>query len=87
MPIDYYPNSNPEELLLLLESLQRRATMGQTYMTSFSGEQQIRSFQGATPVKVEIRHVLYSLSLKDSNYENPYAARIRRVSADYSNSR
>jgi len=87
MPIDYYPNATKPELVTLLESVQRRATIGQTYMTTNSGDQQMRSFTGASPVRVEIRNILFSLFLKDPDaFENPYSQRVRRTSPDYSSS-
>jgi hypothetical protein len=85
MPVDYYPNSNEDELVLLLESLQRRATTGQIYMTTYSGDQNMRTFQGASPVKVEIKNVLYSLHLQNpADWDNPHLQKIRRVRAAYS---
>jgi hypothetical protein len=85
MPVNFYPNATEAELVTLLESLQRRATMGQIYMTTYAGDQQIRSFQGASPVKVEIKNVLYSLHLQNSaDWDNPHLQKIRRVRAAYS---
>jgi hypothetical protein len=91
MPVNYYPNltdptnaDGETELVGLLEALQRRATIGQLYMTSYGGDQHIRSFQGSSTVRSEIRNVLYALHLRDSTtWDNPYTQRIRRVSAAY----
>lgn len=87
MPVDYYPQKSAEELLVLLDALQKRATTGFVSQTSAAGLQQIRSFQGSAPVSVEIRRVLYSLHKRDPDtYENPYAQRIRRTRAHYTES-
>jgi hypothetical protein len=84
VPTNYYPNATEAELVSLLESLQRRATMGQIYMTTYAGDQQMRSFQGASPVRVEMKHVLYSLSLLNDDYTNPWLNRVRRTRSDFS---
>lgn len=92
MPTDYYPNlsaasAQPDgeaQLLALLESLQRRTTTGQVISTTYSGSTNLRGFQGSNRVEVEIRRVLYSLSVIDSaKYPDPYASRIRRTRANY----
>jgi hypothetical protein len=84
MPVDYYPQKSVDELLVLLDALQKRATTGFTSMTSAAGLQQMRSFQGSAPVSVEIRRVLYSLYKREpGTYDNPYASRIRKTRAHY----
>ncbi len=84
MPIDYYPNLAVDELLPKLTSLQKRATEGLVNFTTAAGIQSQKTFQGAGPVSVEIRRVLYSLHLKDSDtFKNPYAQRVRRTRALY----
>jgi hypothetical protein len=84
VPTNYYPNATEAELVSLLESLQRRATMGQIYMTTYAGDQQMRSFQGGSPIRVEMKHVLYSLSLLNDDYTNPWTNRVRRTRSDFS---
>jgi hypothetical protein len=83
VPRNRFPNATEAELVSLLESLQRRATMGQIYMTTYAGDQQMRSFQGAPTVRVAMDWVLYSLSLLNSDYNNPYTTRVRRTRASY----
>jgi hypothetical protein len=84
VPINYYPNATETELVSLLEALQRRMTMGQIYMTTYAGDQQMRSFQGAAPPHVELKRVLYALSLLNDDYDNPYSGRVRRTRSDFS---
>ncbi len=87
MPINYYPQRTTEELLVILDSLQKRTTQGAVFYTTAAGLQQQRSFQGSSPVHVEIRRVLYALWKLDSEaYENPYAQRIRKTRARYTES-
>ena len=84
MPVNYYVGKSAAELLVLLDSLQKRATTGFVSQTSAAGLQQIRSFQNGRPVSVEIRAVLYSLwKLDPDTYSNPYASRIRRTRPHY----
>ncbi len=84
MPVNYYPQKTVEELLALLDSLQKRATQGVVYFTTVAGLQSQRSFQGSAPVAVEIRRVLYSLwKLAPDTYDNPHAQRIRRTRTKY----
>jgi hypothetical protein len=84
MPVNYYPQKSADELLVMLDALQKRATTGFVSQTSAAGLQQIRSFQNSGPVSVEIRRVLYSLwKLDPDTYENPYASRIRRTRPNY----
>jgi hypothetical protein len=84
VPVNYYPQKSAEELLVMLDALQKRATTGFVSQTSAAGLQQIRSFQNSGPVSVEIRRILYSLWKKDpETYSNPYSARIRRTRPNY----
>jgi hypothetical protein len=84
MPVNYYPQKTAAELLVLLDSLQKRATTGAVAMTTALGQQTMRSFQGSGPVDREIRRVLYALwKLDPDEYDNPYAERIRRTRARY----
>lgn len=80
---NYYPQKTEDELLVMLAALQNRATQGHVYMTGGAGVQNVRSFQNSGPVAVEIKRVLYSLSRLNSDYDNPYAARVRRTRANY----
>lgn len=84
MPIDYYPQKSADELLALLDGLQKRATVGAVSQVSLLGSQTIKSFQNSGPVSVEIRRILYSLWRRDpSVYSNPYSQRIRRTRPNY----
>ncbi len=76
--VNYYPQKTAAELLLVLDSLQKRTT------TTAAGFQTLRSFQGSSKVEVEIRRVLFSLhKLDPDTYADPYASRIRRTRASY----
>lgn len=84
MPVNYYPQKTEAELLVILSDLQKRASSGALSMTAAAGLQQMKSWQGAAPVSVEIRRVLYSLWKVNPNaYENPYAQRVRRTRPSY----
>ena len=84
MPVDYYVSKSENELLLLLDSLQRRATQGVIASTSAAGVQQIRSFTQGSRVETEIKRVLYSLFKRNPiDYSDPYASMIRRTRAHY----
>jgi hypothetical protein len=84
MPVNYYPQKTEDELVTILESLQKRASEGVVYFTTVAGLQNQRSFQGSARVEVEIRRVLYSLFLLNpGTYANPYLQRIRRTRARY----
>jgi hypothetical protein len=83
VPTNFFPNATEAELVALLESLQRRATRGEIYMTTYAGDQQMRSYQGASRVDTMIKRVLYSLSLLNDDYDNPYAGRVRRTQVSY----
>jgi len=84
MPVNYYPQKTEDELLVMLDALQKRATTGFVSQTSAAGLQQIRSFQNGRAVSVEIRAVLYALwRLNPSDYDNPYSQRIRRTRPNY----
>jgi len=84
MPVDYYPQKSVDELLAILDAVQKRASTGVVFFTTAAGVQNQRSFQGASPTAVEIRRILYSLFLRDSvTYANPYASRTRRTRARY----
>ena len=84
MPVNYYPQKSEDELLVLLDALQKRNTAGVVSQVSLEGSQTIKSFQGSGPVPVEIRRVLFALwKLNPGAYENPYASRIRRTRARY----
>ncbi len=81
---NFYPQKTADELLAILDSLQKRATTGVVIQNSAAGVQTIRSFQNSGPVSVEIRRVLYSLFvLLPETYPNPYAQRITRVRPHY----
>ena len=83
MPVNYYPQKTEEELLVLLDALQKRGTTGFVFQTSAAGLQQIRSYQNSGPVSVEIRRVLYALHKINPEFDNPYAQRVRRTRANY----
>jgi hypothetical protein len=89
MPVDYYPQKSVEELLGILDSLQKRASTGVVFFTTAAGIQNQRSFQNGNKVEVEIRRVLYSLHLRgaegdeENPYPDPYLQRVRRTRAHY----
>lgn len=84
MPCNYYVGKTEDELLVFLDSLQKRSSTGFVSQTSAAGLQQIRSFQNGASVAVEIRRVLYSLwKLAPNTYTNPYTERIRRTRPNY----
>lgn len=87
MPCDYYSNKDEEELLAILDSVQKRQTTGVVAFYGAAGVQQQRSFQGGSRVEVEIRRLLYSLHLRaPGTYADPYAGRIRKTRASYTDS-
>lgn len=84
MAIDYYPNKTTDDLLVMLSALQNRQAFGGIIATEASGLKQQRSFQGGGSAALELRRVLYSLFLRDPDtYSNPYAGRVRRTRALY----
>jgi hypothetical protein len=86
MPVNYYPNKSVEDLLILLDQVQRRQTSGATITeTSAAGIRIVKTVgAGNSRPEVELRRILYSLWLADPNtYANPYAARNRRVRTRY----
>jgi hypothetical protein len=83
--VDYYPNKSVEELEATLTDLQTRQTKGALTEFSAAGLKSAR-LVGATNsrVEVEIRRVLFSLSVRlPQKYANPYAQRNRRTRAWY----
>lgn len=87
MPVNYYPNATEEELLALAESLQRRLTTGEvSFVTLPGGGQMQRTVQNTGAAKVTLLQVLYALyRINPSDYDNPYAGRIRRTIPNYAN--
>lgn len=90
MPVDYYPNKSIEELLSMLEKLQKRQTEGTLTEVSAAGVRTVKTVTpGNSMVETEILRVLYSLHLRaagneeEDKYPNPYASRIRRTRARY----
>lgn len=63
------------------EALQRRPTIGQVYMTTYGGDQQIRKLEGNP--KVWLNRVEYAGFLL-YGWDNPYAGRVRRTVSDFS---
>src|SRR5881394_1781323 len=49
MPVNYYVGKTEDELLVMLDALQKRATTGFVSQTSAAGLQQIRSSRTAAP--------------------------------------
>jgi hypothetical protein len=91
MPVDYYPNKSVEELVALLESLQKRQVSGGIIEVLAAGVRTTRDFSksGTSRVEVEIKRVLYSLFLRAAgsdeaaDWPNPYAGRIRMTRTRY----
>lgn len=84
MPVDYYPQKTVAELLVILDSVQKRASVGALFITTGAGIQQQRSFQGSASTQTEVKRVLFSLHLKDPDvYQNPYLSRVRRTRVSY----
>lgn len=83
--LDYYPQKSEQELLALLDSLQKRQIKGGITEVTAAGVRTMKDFKaGNSRVEVEIRRVLFSLHLRDSDvYDDPYASRIRRTRARY----
>jgi hypothetical protein len=86
MPVNYYPNCTESELLAILESLERRSSIGEIgFVTVAGGGQMSRSWQFSRDVEVAAKRVLYALfKIAPSTYDNPYAQRIRRTLPVYS---
>lgn len=80
MPVDYYPNKSAEDLLLILDTLQKRQTAGTLTEVSAGGVRTVKTVTpGNSAVEVEILRVLYSLFKRDSaTYPNPYRQRRQR---------
>ena len=83
MPLDYYPQRTEVELLALLDSLQRRQTIGVVSQASSAGMQQIKTWAGANRPEVEIKRVMYSLHVRNSIYPDPYALSVHRTRTRY----
>lgn len=84
MPVDHYPQKTEAQLLTLLDALQKRQTTGLTVQSSAVGMQTVKTLSGGNRVDVELRRVLYSLSLRNPDlYPDPYAGRVRRTQAYY----
>lgn len=85
MPVNFYPNSNVEELEACLESLQRRTTIGEVSFATLPGGGQIqRTVQNTGLVDTYILRILYSLFvLAPGSYDNPYVQRIRKTLPSY----
>jgi hypothetical protein len=82
--VNYYPQKTEQELLDILDSIQKRASTGVVAFYTAAGVQQQRSFQGAARPSTEILRILYSLHLLlPGTYADPYASRIRRTRASY----
>jgi hypothetical protein len=87
MPVNYFPNATEEELVALLESLQRRATTGEVNFTTLPGGGQMgRTYTNTQGVEVTMRRVLYALHiLNPTDYDNPYLGRVRKTLPSYVN--
>jgi len=87
VPVNYYVGKDEAELLVLLDAVQKRASIGSVFFVTSSGIQTQRSFQGSGPVDREIRRLLYALHLlSPGTYSDPYAVRIRRTRVRYTRS-
>lgn len=85
MPVNFYPNATEDELVALLESLQRRATTGEINFTTIPGGGQMgRTYTNTKGVETTMLRVLYALYvLNPTDYENPYTQRVRRTLPSY----
>ncbi len=84
--VDYYPNKSEDELLVLLNALQKRQINGTITEVSAAGVRTVRDLKNAgnARIEVEIRRVQYSLHVKAPlEWDNPYANRIRRTRTRY----
>jgi hypothetical protein len=91
MPIDFYPQKSLEDLLTILDGLQKRQTSGTLTEVSATGMRTVKTIvPGNSRVETEILRVLWSMHVRakgteDANkYPNPYASRIRRTRPRYS---
>jgi hypothetical protein len=86
MPWNKYPNLTEDDLVAILESIQRRSTIGEIgFVTVAGGGQMSRSWQFGRDVSEEAKRVVYALfKLNPSTWDNPYAQRIRRTLPVYS---
>ncbi len=87
MPVNYFPNATEAELLACAQSLQRRLTVGEVaYVTMPGGGQMQRTLQNTPQADLMLLRVLFSLHLKNpTEYDNPYAGRVRRTLPNYVN--
>lgn len=84
MPVDYYPQKTEAELLVMLDAVQKRSTVGGIVSTEAAGLKQTRSFSGSGSAALEMRRILYSLWKRNpDDYINPYADRVRRTNTTY----
>lgn len=86
MPLDYYPQKSQQDLLVLLDTLQKRQTKGGITEVSAAGVRTVRVFNAAgnSRTEVEIRRVLYSLHLRNPQlYDDPYASMLRTTRTRY----
>jgi hypothetical protein len=84
--VDYYPNKSEDELLVLLNALQKRQINGTITEVSAAGVRTVRDLKdaGNARIEVEIRRVMFSLHVRaPDEYDNPYASRIRRTRTRY----
>lgn len=80
MPYNEYPNLTEDELVELLQSVQRRETTGELNFVTTLGTQMSKTFVNGQPTEVIKRKILYALHLLNpAVYDNPYAGRIRRT--------
>jgi hypothetical protein len=87
MPVNLFPNASEAELRALVESLQKRLTIGEIqFVTLPGGGQMQRTFQNTRDAKTMLIHALYSWhKMNPSEVDNPYAQRIRRTLPNYVN--
>ena len=87
MQSNIYEGMTMDELKAALKSLQNRNTKGELSMTTGAGLQQVRSWQGAGRVRMEIMSVRYAMYRLDPvTYRDPYAERVRRTRSSYTRS-
>ena len=91
MPIDYYPQKSVQELVVILEKLQKRQTQGLIAEVSAAGVRVTRDMRKGdeSRTETEILRVLWSLFVRAqgtdeaATWPDPYAQRISRTRARY----
>lgn len=92
MPVDYYPNKNIEQLVAILENLQKRQIEGTLTEVTAVGVRTVKNITpGNSALDIEILRVRYSLyrraqdagEAEANKWTNPYKERVKRTRANY----